>query len=115
MAGSVCNNSFASSKVSKLSKFVNPLPNDLFNTKDLQIQKIIEAADELGANPLELALHGGEDYAVLVAAPPGERLAGFSPIGRCAARDGCAARDDTDTSVALLSEDGSSRPVWVCR
>jgi thiamine-monophosphate kinase len=40
-------------------------------------------AARLGAAALELALHRGEDYALLVAAPPGTRIEGFRPIGRC--------------------------------
>lgn len=33
--------------------------------------------------PLEAMLRGGEDYALLVSAPPGLELAGFARIGRC--------------------------------
>jgi thiamine-monophosphate kinase len=40
-----------------------------------------EAAAAIGADPIELALHGGEDYALLVAAPEGAGLPGFTRIG----------------------------------
>ncbi len=40
-----------------------------------------EAAAALGRDPLALALHGGEDYALVVALPEGEALDGFSRIG----------------------------------
>jgi thiamine-monophosphate kinase len=39
------------------------------------------AAAALGRDPLPLALHGGEDYALVVALPPGETLDGFARIG----------------------------------
>lgn len=45
-----------------------------------------EASTELGLAPLELALSGGEDYALLVTAPPGAPLEGFVRIGRCEQR-----------------------------
>jgi thiamine-monophosphate kinase len=37
----------------------------------------------LGDAALDLALHGGEDYALLVAAPAGTVLEGFRTVGRC--------------------------------
>jgi thiamine-monophosphate kinase len=40
------------------------------------------AAAVVARSPLELALHGGEDYALLVAAPVGCEVAGLRPIGR---------------------------------
>jgi thiamine-monophosphate kinase len=42
-----------------------------------------ELGAELGADPLELALHGGEDYALLVTLPRGETPAGFVRVGWC--------------------------------
>ena len=39
------------------------------------------AAAEVGDDPLDLALHGGEDYALVVAAPEGAGLPGFTRIG----------------------------------
>lgn len=39
------------------------------------------AAAESGGDPLALALHGGEDYALVVAAPAGASLPGFTRLG----------------------------------
>jgi thiamine-monophosphate kinase len=58
------------------------------------------AAAALGRDPLALALHGGEDYALVVALPPGESLAGFAPIGVIEALAG-------SSPVALRREDGA--------
>jgi thiamine-monophosphate kinase len=63
------------------------------------------AAQELGCQPLELALHGGEDYALAITAPPSARLEGFVVIGRCEA----AASDDA--AVWLARADGQLAPV----
>ncbi len=49
--------------------------------------ELAEAATALGADPLELALRGGEDYALVVALPSGLALAGFTVIGVFAPRD----------------------------
>ncbi|AUX19993.1 thiamine-phosphate kinase [Sorangium cellulosum] len=59
-----------------------------------------EAAALLGADALELALHGGEDYAVAVAGPGVGALPGFVTIGRC------APREEGASEVALLEPDG---------
>ena len=40
------------------------------------------AARIVGANPLSLALHGGEDFALVMTVPAGRVPAGFSSIGR---------------------------------
>jgi thiamine-monophosphate kinase len=58
------------------------------------------AAAALGRDPLALALHGGEDYALVVAAPAGAILAGFVPIGAVEAKGGGA-------EVVLRLRDGA--------
>ncbi len=57
-------------------------------------------AAELGDDPLELALHGGEDYALLVAAPDGPAPGGFTRIGWILRQAGAG-------SVQLAREDGA--------
>jgi thiamine-monophosphate kinase len=57
------------------------------------------AAAALGRDPLALALHGGEDYALVMALPPGESLAGFVRIGMI---EGLAG----GPRIALRREDG---------
>lgn len=60
-----------------------------------------EVAAAIGEAPLEWALHGGEDYALLITAPADQVPEGFVPIGRCVpATSGHGA-------VALQSADGS--------
>ncbi|WP_438007801.1 thiamine-phosphate kinase [Sorangium sp. So ce321] len=59
-----------------------------------------EAAALFGADALELALHGGEDYAIAVAGPDVGSLPGFVAIGRC------APREEGASAVALLGPDG---------
>jgi thiamine-monophosphate kinase len=63
------------------------------------------AAAALGREPLDLALQGGEDYAVVAAAPPGEAIEGFVRIGSCEAAAGGA------SLVALRRPDGTVVPV----
>jgi thiamine-monophosphate kinase len=64
-----------------------------------------EIATELGESPVDLALHGGEDYALLVTMPPGHAPAGFVRIGWCEA---C---DPADVGLLLAHPDGSREPV----
>lgn len=62
------------------------------------------AAAALGRDPLALALHGGEDYALVVTLPPGEVLAGFVRIGAVEPASGGA-------PVVLRAADGAVRAV----
>jgi thiamine-monophosphate kinase len=68
--------------------------------------ELAAAASMLGLSPLGLALHGGEDYALVIAAPESARLAPeFVLIGRC------AAQSPGSPLLALLGEGGSLLPV----
>jgi thiamine-monophosphate kinase len=69
---------------------------------------LVDAAAALGRDPLELALHGGEDYALVVAAPPGAAMEGFARIGAMEAKDGGAevVLRRRDGSIAALEERG---------
>jgi len=67
--------------------------------------ELSEVAAELGVDPLELALYGGEDYALLVTMPPGEAPAGFVRIGWCEPSESAAGR------LLLARADGSREPV----
>jgi thiamine-monophosphate kinase len=58
------------------------------------------AAAVLGRDPLDLALHGGEDYALVVVLAEGQALEGFVRIGEVVPRAGGA-------NVALRLEDGT--------
>jgi thiamine-monophosphate kinase len=60
------------------------------------------AAAALGRDPLAFALHGGEDYALVVALPPGAALDGFVRAGSV---------EDGPGGVALRAEDGTVMPV----
>jgi thiamine-monophosphate kinase len=55
------------------------------------------AAASLALDPLELALFGGEDYALLMIFPPGAVVSPFVPIGTCEAEQG----------IFLVAPDGS--------
>ncbi len=59
-----------------------------------------DAAAQLGLDALDLALYGGEDYAVVVAGPDVGELAGFVAIGRC------VSREEGASDVALLGPGG---------
>ena len=62
---------------------------------------LVAAAAELGRAPLDLALYGGEDYALLVAAPARAHLQDFTRIG------GCEPPEEGASPVALVAPDGS--------
>jgi thiamine-monophosphate kinase len=57
------------------------------------------AAAELGIDPLDLALFGGDDYALLMALPPSAVAPPFEPIGVCTA----------DSGLFLEETDGARR------
>lgn len=60
-------------------------------------ESLREACTLLGADPLELALYGGEDYALVACSP--ETLTGFVPIGICVAERGvCLNQKPLDTA-----------------
>jgi thiamine-monophosphate kinase len=50
--------------------------------------ELAAAAGALGLDPLELALHGGDDYALLIALPPGALAPPFRAVGSCTAGTG---------------------------
>ena len=64
---------------------------------------LAEVARALGRDPLELALFGGEDYALVVVAPSRAQLPGFRRIGACEPPAAGA------SAVALCERDGSVR------
>lgn len=59
---------------------------------------------ELSLDPLDLALRGGEDYALLIVLPEGIDLPGFVPIGTCVEGEGLALRDDAGAVTALVPD-----------
>ncbi|HMI86070.1 MAG TPA: thiamine-phosphate kinase [Polyangiaceae bacterium] len=59
------------------------------------------AAEALSLDPLELALHGGDDYALLMAFAHGEIAPPFIAIGRCV----------TGQGTVLQGSDGALRPL----
>lgn len=67
--------------------------------------ELAAAAAELGVDPVFLALHGGEDYALAVVAPSRAMLPGFTRIG------GCEPLVPGGGDVALVAPDGSTRGV----
>jgi thiamine-monophosphate kinase len=73
----------------------------VLDPQTLSSPELVAVAAELGEDPVELALHGGEDYAVVVVAPPSARLPGFVRIG------GCEPRDDSLGPVALCDAAGA--------
>jgi thiamine-monophosphate kinase len=52
-----------------------------------------EAAAALGVEPLELALYGGEDYALVIASPA--PVEGFRPIGEVRSGSGLVLRNQS--------------------
>ncbi|MFP6683227.1 MAG: thiamine-phosphate kinase, partial [Polyangiaceae bacterium] len=65
-----------------------------------------DVAGEVGADPLDLALYGGEDYALLLTAPPGSERNTWRRIGRCVAAEGMA-------SAVYLERKGTAEPIEV--
>ncbi|WP_437590560.1 thiamine-phosphate kinase [Sorangium sp. So ce1000] len=66
-----------------------------------------DVAALLGVDALDLALYGGEDYAVVVAGPDVGELAGFVAIGRC------VPHEEGASDVALLGPGGHVTSVEV--
>jgi thiamine-monophosphate kinase len=68
-------------------------------------EALANAARALGVDALELALVGGEDYALLATFPQGPLPDGFTAIGVCT--DGCdVALDQADGSLRVLPNEG---------
>ena len=70
--------------------------------------ELVAAAASLGRDPLELALQGGEDYALVVVLRPGDTLEGFARIGAVTPLEGSAhvALRRVDGVIAALDERG---------
>ncbi|APR82920.1 Thiamine-monophosphate kinase [Minicystis rosea] len=60
-----------------------------------------EAAADLGRDALDLALHGGEDYALVITLPEGDALEGFVRIGEVVTASA------GEAGVSLRREDGT--------
>lgn len=58
-----------------------------------------EAAAEIGREAIDLALHGGEDYALVITLPAGEEIDGFTRVGEIVPRG--------DAPVVLRGADGA--------
>jgi len=63
------------------------------------------AAARLARDPLELALYGGDDYALLMTFAPGDVPAPFAAVGQCTAEPGIHLRE-ADGSARLLEPRG---------
>jgi len=77
----------------------------ILDPRTLVSSELVAAATRLGRDALELALYGGEDYALVVAAPAAAAPRGFIRIG------GCEALGEAQSEVALVAPDGNLTPV----
>jgi thiamine-monophosphate kinase len=66
---------------------------------------LAEIAGVLGLDPLDLALHGGEDYALIACFPPSTPPPGFIPIGTCTEGQGIML-EATDGTLRSLAPEG---------
>jgi len=71
----------------------------------LVTEALARAAALLSMDPYHLALHGGEDYAVVVTVPEGEVPEGFVPIGQVLRAEPNA------KAISMRSAEGSITPV----
>jgi thiamine-monophosphate kinase len=63
--------------------------------------ELAEAAKVISLAPLDLALYGGEDYALLMTFAPGDVPPPFVEIGLC----------QTGAGIFLQATDGTQRPI----